>query len=71
MRSSRLRWWREVVTILVVYQAYSLVRNTQGSGSTTATHAYRNARAVVRFEEAIGLFHEETVQQLFLHSRPS
>lgn len=65
----RLRWWREVLTLLFVYELYSLARNTQGSGSTSPTHAFRNARVVIKIERAIGLYHEESIQRLFLHSR--
>jgi len=58
------------VAIAVFYELYSLARNTQGSGSTTASHAFRNARVVMRLERALGLYREETVQRLFLHARP-
>jgi len=66
----RLRWWREVLTIAIFYELYSLARNTQGSGSTTDTHAFRNARAVIHLERAVGLYHEQSIQSLFLSVRP-
>jgi len=53
----------------IFYELYSLARNTQGSGSTTASHAFRNARVVIRLERALGLYREESVQRLFLHFR--
>jgi membrane-associated phospholipid phosphatase len=64
-----LRWWREVGLILAFYGIYSLVRNQFGSaGSPVASHkeALQHARDVIRIERAIGLFHEESIQQWFL-----
>ena len=66
----RLRWWREILTIFVFYELYSLARNTQGSGSTSPTHAFRNARVVIKLEQSLGLYHEESIQKLFLMARP-
>lgn len=65
-RSRRLRWWREVIYVLVFYGLYSVVRNTQGSATVSAGHAFGHAREVIRLERALGLFHEETVQDWFL-----
>jgi membrane-associated phospholipid phosphatase len=65
----RLRWWREVAIIVVFYGIYSLVRNQFGSaGSPIAAHreAFQHARDVIRIERAVGLFHEESIQQWFL-----
>jgi len=70
LQQPRLRWWREILTIFVFYELYSLARNTQGSGSTSPTHAFRNARVVIKWERAVGLYHEETIQRLFLGVRP-
>ena len=64
----RLRWWVEVLLIAAFYEAYSLARNTQGNHSTSPSHAFRNARGVVHLERAVGLYHEETIQKLALHS---
>ena len=47
-----------------------MARNTQGSGSTSPTHAFRNARVVIKLEEALGLYHEESIQKIFLSVRP-
>ena len=68
-RRPRLRWWRELLTIAIFYELYSLARNTQGSGSTSPSHAFRNARVVIKLERAIGMYHEESVQRLFLEAR--
>jgi hypothetical protein len=65
----RLRWWREVGIIVAFYGIYSLVRNQFGSaGSPFQAHreALRHAHDVIRIERALGLFHEETIQQWFL-----
>jgi len=65
----RLRWWKEVLYILAFYGVYSLIRNSQGSATVSAAHAYNNARHVITAERALGLFHEESVQQAFLSQR--
>jgi hypothetical protein len=64
-----LRWWREVAFVLVFYGIYSVVRNQFGSaGSPVASHneAFDHALEVIRFERAVGLFHEEAIQRWFL-----
>lgn len=66
---SRLRWWRELLYILAFYSVYTLIRNTQGSASVSAAKAFANARRVIRWEEAVALFHEEAIQQAFLGAR--
>ncbi len=70
LAAPRLRWWREVLAIGIFYELYSWARNTQGSGSTTPSHAFRNARGVIHLEQALGLYQEGAVQRLFLHVRP-
>ncbi len=64
-----LRWWREVAYILAFYGVYSLVRNTQGSAAVSAQEALANAVRVIRLERLLGLYHEETLQDLFLERR--
>ena len=68
-RAPTLRWWREVLYVLVFYAVYSLIRNTQGSAAVSAAHALRNARQVIRLEQLMGLYHERWVQQAFLDNR--
>jgi hypothetical protein len=65
----RLRWWREVVYILVFYGVYTAVRNTQGSATVSAAHARTNAHRVIDWERAVGLFHEHRIQHWFLGNR--
>ena len=67
---SRLRWWREVLYIAAFYGVYSVIRNTQGSATVSAAHAFQNAREMIRIERAFGLFFEEDLQDLFLDWRP-
>jgi hypothetical protein len=65
----RLRWWKEVLYILAFYGVYSAIRNSQGSATVSAAHAFNNARHVISLERALGIFHEEAVQEAFLGQR--
>ena len=56
--------------IAAFYGVYSVIRNTQGSASVSAAKAFAHAREVIRFEEAVGLYFEEGVQEAFLDWRP-
>jgi hypothetical protein len=67
---SRLRWWKEVIYIAAFYGVYSVIRNTQGSATVSAAHAFAHARSVIGVERALGLFFEEGVQDAFLGWRP-
>jgi len=66
----RLRWWREVIYILVVYLVYSRVRNGFGSAGGPTGHAngiaYGHAKAIISMEKAIGLFVEPPLQHWYL-----
>ena len=64
--STRLHWWKEVILVLLFYGVYSLTRNTQGSKRVGAMQAFHNALRLIRVERGMGMFHEESVQQLFL-----
>lgn len=68
-RNQGVRWWREVVYIVVIYLAYSFVRNMFGSGDggiSTAGPAYRNAVKVMDLQEWFGLHFEADLQQWYL-----
>jgi hypothetical protein len=69
-RQHRTLWWKEALIVVVFYGIYTLVRNLFGSalvsGSQIPVEAFLNAMRVIRIERAIGLFHEETVQEWFL-----
>ena len=66
---SKLRWWKEVLYIAVFYGVYSFIRNTQGSATVSAEHAFSTAREVIDVERALGLYFEEGLQQAFLEAR--
>ncbi|HEX6568809.1 MAG TPA: phosphatase PAP2 family protein [Acidimicrobiales bacterium] len=65
----RLRWWREVTYIVLVYVAYSAVRNQFGSGAGASVDpdpAFHHAEAVIQVQRNIGLYFEDRVQQWYL-----
>jgi len=66
----RLRWWRVALIVIVGYAMYTVVRNVHGEGTSAADYqrALNNAQRVVHFERVAGLFHEHTVQRLFLRA---
>jgi hypothetical protein len=56
-----------VLITLVLYQVYSAIRNvSEGSLAT----AYRHARQLMEWQSALGINHEETLQDWALNSRP-
>jgi hypothetical protein len=64
-----LRWWREVVYIVVIYTLYSSVRNLFGSGdggATIAEPAFNHAKAIIQIERNIGLYFEDRLQDWYL-----
>ena len=65
----RLRWWREVIYVLVFYSVYSLIRNQFGSAAVSRSEALAHAREVIRIERDLGLFHEARIQHWFLSWR--
>jgi hypothetical protein len=67
-RAGRARWWREVLYVLAFYVVYSVIRNT-GASTAGRVHAFTNAKRVIRVERLLGLYHEETLQDLFLPAR--
>jgi hypothetical protein len=65
----RLRWWREVLYIVLVYVAYSAVRNQFGSGAGARVDpdpAFHHAEAVIQVQSNIGLYFEDRLQQWYL-----
>ncbi len=69
----RLYWWKEVLLIGVFYGLYTFSRNRFGSARLSdlgkPSQAFDNARQLIRIEDAIGLFHEQAIQQFFLGAR--
>ena len=70
VREHRTRWWKEVLIMGGFYFVYSLTRNQFGSievkGSDVPLHSFNNAMKVIRWERAVGLYHEESIQQFML-----
>ncbi len=69
-REHRTQWWKEALIVASFYFLYSLTRNKFGSihirGDDQPVHAFSNAVKIIQLERALGLFHEETIQQWFL-----
>jgi hypothetical protein len=61
-----LRWWREVLYTALFYGVYTAVRNQFGSDAVSPEYAYDNAMKIIDWQLAIGLYHEETLQDWFL-----
>ena len=59
----RPRWWREVLYVIGFYAVYSFIRN---SSDATKALAQSHALDVIRIEQALRLYIEEQVQDLFL-----
>src|SRR5690606_888525 len=64
--AARLRWWREVLYIAAFYAVYTWIRNQFGSASVDSSLAHDHALLIIDIERFLGLFHEETIQELFL-----
>lgn len=69
-REHRLFWWKELLIVAAFYVVYSWIRNQFGSNTIAADGvpeaAFHNAERIIRLERAIGLYHEETLQDVFL-----
>ena len=69
-RHHRTVWWKEALIIGTFYSLYTVIRNQFGSqlvnGVDIPLHAFTNAMRVIRFERFIGLYHEESLQDIFL-----
>ena len=69
-RHHRTLWWKEVLIISSFYAVYTLIRNQFGSalvnGVDVPLHSFTNAVRVIRIERALGLYHEESIQDFFL-----
>lgn len=66
-------WKAELLLVGAVYAVYTLTRNLFGSARIVADgvphEAFRNAEAVIRAEQALGLYIEPTVQSWFVDLR--
>jgi hypothetical protein len=72
-RVHRLYWWKEALIVLAFYVVYSWIRNRFGSNIIAEDGipeaAFHNAERVIRAERLVGLYHEESLQELFLSKR--
>ncbi|MGA0862616.1 MAG: phosphatase PAP2 family protein [Ilumatobacteraceae bacterium] len=70
VREHHTAWWKEVLIISSFYALYTMTRNRFGSIQVSDTdvplHAFNNAMKMIRVERALGLYHEETIQEMFL-----
>jgi hypothetical protein len=70
----RTLWWKEVLILAAFYLLYTSTRNRFGSARLAIDgvpeQAFHNAERLIRWEQSIGLYHEQTVQSWFLDSRP-
>jgi len=66
---SSLRWWHEVIYIVIVYIGYSAVRNQFGSGAgatVDADPAFHHARAIIQLERNLHLYFEQRLESWYL-----
>jgi hypothetical protein len=62
-----LYWWVEILAIVAFYLVYSAIRN---SVNQNAGVAFDHARDLIEWQRALGIYHEETLQEWALHFRP-
>ncbi len=62
-----LYWWVEILAIIAFYMVYSAIRNANEGG---AAEAYENAKELIGWQRALGINHEEALQDWALHFRP-
>ena len=62
-----LYWWIEILAIVAFYMVYSAIRNANEGG---AADAFANARELIGWQRALGINHEEVLQDWALHFRP-
>ena len=72
-RRHRVHWWKEALIVVAFYLLYSWTRNRFGSNAVEPggipLHSFHNAEHVIRFERLVGLYHEVSIQELFLPYR--
>ena len=63
-----IKWWVEALITLVFYVIYTTIRNQFGSAlaGNILERALDNAIKVIDIEKAVGLYHEEWIQAIFL-----
>jgi hypothetical protein len=63
-----LHWWHELIYVVLVYAAYSAVRNQFGSGGgkIDPEPAFNHAKAIIQLQRNIGLYFEDSLQRWYL-----
>ena len=61
-----LRWWLELAVLGSFYGVYTVTRNQFGSAAVEWPVAFDNAELVIDAEEALGLYFEADLQDLFI-----
>jgi PAP2 superfamily len=63
-----LRWWRELIYVVLVYAAYSAVRNQFGSGggAVDPEPAFNHGKAIIQLQQNIALYFEDSLQRWYL-----
>jgi PAP2 superfamily len=62
-----LYWWIEILAIVLFYMVYSAIRNANEGGTADA---FENAKDLIAWQKALGINHEEWLQDWALHFRP-
>ena len=69
-RHNRTLWWKELLIVAIFYAIYTMIRNQFGSALVNCVdvplHSFTNAVRVILIERALGLYHEESIQDFFL-----
>ena len=65
--AARIYWWVEILAILVFYFVYSAIRNRT---RPAPIHAFNNAEHIIHWQQRLGIYHEETIQDWALHFKP-
>lgn len=63
----KLYWWAEILAIGLYYFVYSSIRNATEGGRRAA---FENAERLIGWQRALGINHEETLQDWALHFKP-
>ncbi|MEA3020066.1 MAG: hypothetical protein QOI47_1590 [Actinomycetota bacterium] len=67
--TTRLRWWKEAIYVLLFYGVYSVIRNQFGSAAVSRATALRHARDVIHIERLLCSFHDQAIQHAFLDAK--
>jgi len=62
-----LYWWLEIVAIISFYLIYSAIRNANEGGEVAA---FAHAKDLIAWQRALGINHEELLQDAALQFRP-